>query len=66
MDSILKSTSIPQSQQKGKTPTFRVQTGIRAGGPNTDEMLVLENWDEIRSSIENFFTNFRVRFGTNI
>jgi len=31
MDSILKSTSIPQSQQKDKTPTFRVQTDIRAG-----------------------------------
>ena len=27
----MKSTSIPQSQQKGKTPTFRVQTGIRGG-----------------------------------
>jgi hypothetical protein len=31
MDSNLKSTSIPQSQQKGKTPTLRVQTGLRAG-----------------------------------
>ena len=31
MDKNLKSTSILQSQQKGKTPTLRVQTGIRAG-----------------------------------
>ena len=31
MDKNLKSTSIPKSQQKGKTPTFRVQTGVRAG-----------------------------------
>ena len=32
MDKNLKSTSILQSQQKGKTPTFHVQTGVRAGG----------------------------------
>ena len=31
MDKNLKSTSIPKSQQKGKIPTFRVQTSIRAG-----------------------------------
>jgi hypothetical protein len=41
MDNDLKSTSIPQSHQiradggsaeRGKAPTFLVQTGIRAGG----------------------------------
>ncbi len=31
MDKNLKSTSIPKSQKKDKTPNFRVQTGIRAG-----------------------------------
>jgi len=66
MDSNLKSTSVPQSQQKGKIPTFRVQTGLRAGGPNSDERLILKNWDEIRGSIENFFNRFRAKFGTDI
>jgi hypothetical protein len=66
METNMKSTSIPQSQQKGKTPTFHVQTGLRAGAPNTDEMLILKNWDEIRSSIGNFFDRFRAKFGTNI
>ncbi len=31
MDKNLKSTSIPQSQQKDKSPTLHVQTGLRAG-----------------------------------
>ena len=31
MDKNLKSTSILQSQQKGKSPTLHVQTDLRAG-----------------------------------
>ena len=31
MNKNLKSTSIPQSQQKSKPPTLHVQTGLRAG-----------------------------------
>ena len=31
METNMKSTSIPQSQQKGKTPTLHVRTDLRAG-----------------------------------
>ena len=31
METNMKSTNIPQSQQKDKTPTLHVQTGLRAG-----------------------------------
>jgi hypothetical protein len=38
----MKSNSIPKNQQKGRTPTLRVQTDIRAGwvpGQNVRNML---------------------------
>jgi hypothetical protein len=68
MDTNLKSTSIPQSNQtntegREKVPTFHLQTGLRAGAPNTDEKLILAYWEEIRGSIENFFD--RLPFGNN-
>ena len=31
METNMKSTNIPQSQKKDKTPTLHVQTGLRAG-----------------------------------
>ena len=46
MDKNLKEASNSKSQKKEKAPTFRVQTGIRAGGFYDWWQGVAEGWNE--------------------
>lgn len=59
-----KSTLNHQSntENREQAPVLRLQTGLRAGGPNSDEALIAANWDKI----ESWFNNLQAKFGTNI